>query len=70
MSVSAWGYLLKGAMRIRYADGTEERVTAGDLYDWQDGHTGWAEEDTELVEFSPQREMDVTLSHIKAQVGS
>jgi hypothetical protein len=65
-----WGYLLKGAMRIRYADGTEERLAAGDLYYMQHGHTGWAEEDTELVEFSPQNEMDVTLRHITAQVSS
>ena len=65
-----WGYILKGASRIRYADGSEERIVAGDLYYMQDGHTGWAEEDTELVEFSPQKEMDVTLGHIRAQVGA
>jgi hypothetical protein len=65
-----WGYLLKGALHIRYTDGREEVLTPGDLFYLPDGHTGWAEEDTELVEFSPQAEMDTTLSHIKAQVGS
>ena len=56
-------------MRIRYTDGREEVVKPGDLFYWPEGHTAWAEEDTELVDFSPQKEMETALNHIKAQMG-
>jgi hypothetical protein len=43
----------KGAIRVRYADGTEDVVRAGDVYFWPAGHTVIIEEDYESVEFSP-----------------
>jgi hypothetical protein len=47
-----WGYVLKGRLRIQYADG-EEVLRAGDFYHMPPGHTGIAEEDTEFLEVAP-----------------
>jgi hypothetical protein len=50
-----WGYLLKGRMRVRYAD-HEEVITAGEAYYLAPGHIPVMEEDCEMVEFSPKDE--------------
>jgi len=46
-----WGYVIKGQIRIIYAD-REEVLRAGDLYYLPPGHTAVIEEDFESVEFS------------------
>ncbi len=48
-----WGYLLKGRMRVKYAD-HEEVMTAGEAYYLAPGHLPVMEEDCEMVEFSPK----------------
>ena len=48
-----WGYLLKGRMRVKYAD-REEVITAGEAYYLAPGHLPVMEEDCEMVEFSPK----------------
>ena len=48
-----FGYLLKGRMRVRYAD-REEVVEAGDAYYMEPGHAPVMEAGTEIVEFSPK----------------
>jgi hypothetical protein len=50
-----WGYLLKGRMRVKYAD-HEEVITAGEAYYLAPGHNVLMEEDCEMVEFSPKDE--------------
>ncbi len=50
-----WGYVLKGRMRIRYAD-REEILKAGDAYYMEPCHLPLFEEDTEVIEFSPKGE--------------
>jgi hypothetical protein len=64
-----WGYILKGAVRIRYTDGREEVLRAGEMYYLPPGHVPIFEEDTAFVEFSPQGEYDELLTHmgLKAQ---
>jgi hypothetical protein len=47
-----WGYVIKGRLRITYAD-HEEVLQAGDFYHMPAGHTGVAEEDTEFFEVAP-----------------
>jgi hypothetical protein len=53
---------------VRYADGTEERVKAGDVYYWPPGHTVWVDEDYEAVEFSPGVEMGELIEHLKTKL--
>ena len=63
-----WGYVMKGKIRVKYQDGTEEIVQGGELYYWPAGHTVIFEEDTEYVEFSPQHQMEAVLSHVEQKM--
>jgi len=47
-----WGYVIRGRMRVSYAEG-QEILRAGDLYYLPPGHTGVVDEDLECIEFSP-----------------
>jgi hypothetical protein len=47
-----WGYLVKGQLRVSYAD-DQEIIRAGDLYYMRPGHTAVVEQECESVEFSP-----------------
>jgi hypothetical protein len=55
-----WGYVVRGRMRVRYAE-REEVLSAGDVYHLPPGHTTLTEEPTELIEFSPLGEHQKTL---------
>lgn len=55
-----WGYLLKGRMRIKYAN-REKVINAGEAYHLAPGHNVIIEENAELVEFSPKGEYDKSL---------
>jgi hypothetical protein len=65
-----WGTVLKGSIHVRYGDGTEETVTAGDVYYWPPGHTVWVDEDYEAVEFSPSGPMGKVIDHLKSRLGA
>jgi hypothetical protein len=62
-----WGYILKGAIRITYTDGREEVLRTGEIFYLPPGHTALVEEDTDFVEFSPQREYDEVIAHVGRQ---
>ena len=47
-----WGYVMKGQVKIIYAD-YEEIVRAGDAYYMSPGHHAVYEAGTETIEFSP-----------------
>ena len=63
-----WGYVLKGSINIRFADGREEKVNQGDVYYWPPGHTIWTDEDYESVEFSPKDDMAELMTHLKKKL--
>lgn len=65
-----WGYVVKGAITTRYAGGDEETATTGDLFYWPPGHSVRAEEDTDIVMFSPQAEHGAVIDHISRQVST
>ncbi len=54
-SIPHWGYLIKGRIRMKYGD-QEEVINAGEVFYMQPGHVPIAEEDSELVTFSPKGE--------------
>ncbi len=64
-----WGYVLGGRVRVRYPD-REEVIVAGDAFYMEPGHTTVFEEDTELVEFSPQGEYQKTLEVAQRNVAA
>jgi hypothetical protein len=63
-----WGYVLAGSIHLRYADGSEEVSSAGDVYYWPAGHTGWTDEGVTFLEFSPAAEIQPVLEHLAAQM--
>jgi hypothetical protein len=65
-----WGYILEGAIHVRYADDSEEVCRAGDMFYWPEGHTVWVEEDTSFVEFSPKQELKGVYDHIGQKLAS
>ncbi len=65
-----WGYMLEGAIHVRYGDGTEEICRAGEMFYWPAGHTVWVEEDTSFVEFSPKEPLKEVYDHIGNKVAS
>ncbi len=63
-----WGQVLAGSIRVRYADGTEEVSSAGDVYYWRGGHTGWTDEGVTFLEFSPTKDIEPVLAHLAKQM--
>lgn len=63
-----WGYVLKGSITVRYADGHEDVNRAGDVYHWPGGHTGWTDEGVTFLEFSPTADILPVLDHLSRQL--
>ena len=59
-----WGYVVKGKVRVKYAD-REEVISAGQAYYMAPGHIPVVEEDSAIVEFSPLGEYQQTLSTLE-----
>jgi len=49
---------------VTYADNSKEVVKTGDMFYWPPGHTVRADNDTELVLFSPQHEHTEVMDHM------
>ena len=65
-----WGYVLEGAITTTFTGGEQEIASEGDLFYWPPGHTVKAEEDAELILFSPQEEHGLVIDHILDKVNS
>lgn len=63
-----WGYVVKGAITALYTGGGEETSWAGDLFYWPPGHSVRAEEDTDIVMFSPQKEHGLVIDHVLSKI--
>jgi hypothetical protein len=63
-----WGYVVEGRITALYTDGSEETSQRGDLFYWPPGHSVRAEQDTDIVMFSPQHEHGEVIDHIRQQV--
>jgi mannose-6-phosphate isomerase-like protein (cupin superfamily) len=63
-----WGYLVDGRLTVTFDDGTEEIDETGDLFYWPPGHTLRADEDSDFVLFSPQREHGEVIDHIERKL--
>lgn len=63
-----WGYVLEGVLTATYADGSDDVTEAGELFYWPPGHTVSAEEDAEIVMFSPQDEHAAVIEHMRGKL--
>jgi hypothetical protein len=53
-SVPHWGYVIEGSVDVTYLDGSEETISAGEVYYMPAGHNGFRTEGgATLVEVSP-----------------
>ena len=59
-----WGHIIEGEFLVKYDDGTEETLTAGDVFYMPPGHTAMVTKDLKYLEFSPEKELDVVLNHV------
>lgn len=64
-----WGTVLRGSIHVRFADGSEETVRAGQVYHWPAGHTVRVDEDYEAIEFSPSQAMGEVIEHLGSKLG-
>jgi hypothetical protein len=60
-----WGYVIKGRLRVKYAD-HEEVLSAGEVYYLAPGHIPVVEEPLEIVEFSPLADYAKTTAALMA----
>jgi hypothetical protein len=63
-----WGYVLNGEVTVRYTNGANERVTAGDAFYWSPGHVPSAAAGTEIVLISPKAELEETEAAIRTNM--
>jgi len=63
-----WGYLFKGQITIKYDNGEQEVIKAGDIYYLPPGHTGTIDEDAAAIEFSPEKGYLEVMEHIKKKM--
>jgi hypothetical protein len=63
-----WGYIFHGGMTVKYDDGTQEVLKAGDVFYLPPGHTVIVEEDIQLIDFSPSKELNEVMEHIKKRM--
>lgn len=59
-----WGYVIDGSMKIIYADGKEETISAGEVYYLPAPHTGVVDKYVKFIEFSPDEEYSVLMKQI------
>lgn len=59
-----WGYVIDGALTIKYPGGKEETVGAGEAFYWPAPHTGMVEKSVKFVDFSPDHEFVPVMAHL------
>jgi len=59
-----WGYVVEGELLMKYDDGTEESLIAGDVFYMQPGHIAIVKRDLKLIDFSPTHELNEVMAHI------
>ena len=58
-----WGYLLEGSLNVKYPDGKEETVNAGEVFYWPSPHTGSTSKGAKFIDFSPEAEFKQVMDH-------
>jgi hypothetical protein len=59
-----WGYVVDGELLIKYDDGNQELLIAGDVFYLPPGHTALVVKDLKFMDFSPEKELNEVMSHI------
>jgi Cupin domain len=59
-----WGYILEGELLLKYDNGSEEKLTTGDVFYFPPGHIAIVEKDLKIIDFSPEKELNEVMDHI------
>ncbi len=59
-----WGYIVDGALLIKYDNGESDLLQKGDVFYLPPGHTGIVQEDVKLLDFSPSAAFNEVMEHI------
>ena len=59
-----WGYVLEGEMLVKYDNGTEELLEAGDVFYLPSGHTAIVQKNIKLIDFNPSKEFNEVIAHV------
>ncbi|MCG2462903.1 cupin domain-containing protein [Flavobacteriaceae bacterium F89] len=59
-----WGYVLEGEMLVKYDDGTEDLLKAGDVFYLPPGHTAIVQKDIKMIDFNPSKEFNEVITHV------
>jgi hypothetical protein len=65
-----WGVVLEGSLVLRYGDGHEDVIEAGEAYYAPAGHRPLFRAGTRVVEFSPSEALAQTLQVVMANVAA
>jgi len=65
-----WGYIIRGRVRIRTADGDDFVLKTGEVYYLEPGHVPVFEEETEVLEFSPRKEYQETIDVVSKNMAA
>jgi hypothetical protein len=60
-----WGYVIRGRLAYKLADGRVEEIGAGEACYVRPGHTPHLYAGTEVIEFSPTKELQQTLEVVE-----
>lgn len=63
-----WGYVVEGELLVKYDNGTEEKLAAGDVFYLPPGHTAIVEKDLKFLDFNPEKEFKEVMDHIAKKV--
>ncbi len=66
--VPHWGYLEKGKLRIIDKNKKTTVVNGGDVFYMPPGHTAIIDEDSKVIEFSPEKGMHELNKHVQKRV--
>ncbi|HJS53167.1 MAG TPA: hypothetical protein VJ765_01450 [Chitinophagaceae bacterium] len=66
--VPHWGYILKGSLKLKYDDGKEVVLKAGEVFYMAPGHKASVLEDLKLMDFSPEKEMKELIRHVEKKI--
>ena len=65
-----WGFVLRGQLTTTDANGTQETVSANDLFYWPPGHNVKVDVDADIIMFSPQHEHSHVINHMIEKIKS
>ncbi|MCC6288737.1 MAG: hypothetical protein IT249_12720 [Chitinophagaceae bacterium] len=59
-----WGYVIDGALTVKYPGGKQETIQAGEVFYWPAPHTGVVEKNVKFIDISPDGKFIPVMDHL------